>query len=306
MSNKKSTSKTNAQGEIAKLAEQAALLEDAGHWGEAAQVWQRISSHKNASKKTRAEAKGRVAAALVRAEAKNAKAEVAQEVEPPVEVTPENDTAATGDAPVNATEDGALSMEAAPESAPADDVAPTPPTPEPDASTGDGGGEGGAAESAAGEGATPEEPKPATEAKSSGARLPEVGTVIQKRDRKGELRCECKVVEGGIEYKGTVYKSLSAAALAASKDLGLGASTLDGWAWWGLKTRPALPVVKKNVGEKLERAFTKYRERVAQVIKDATGDDLIRVTNLLKAQGAELIAMVEPAESAGGGSTPES
>jgi len=59
-----------------------------------------------------------------------------------------------------------------------------------------------------------------------------------------------------------------------------------------LKTRPVQPPAKKDLGERLERAFSKYRERVAAVVKDATGDDLIRVTNLLKAQAAELIARV--------------
>ncbi len=59
------------------------------------------------------------------------------------------------------------------------------------------------------------------------------------------LRCECKVVEGGIEYKSVTCSSLSAAALAASKDLGLGAKTIDGWAWWDLKTREVAPAKKE-------------------------------------------------------------
>src|SRR5207248_2386410 len=109
----------------------------------------------------------------------------------------------------------------------------TPPVPAKDAPAGDPGANDAPAAAPA-----PEESKTP---KARDVRLPEVGTVIQKRDRKGELRSECKVVDGGIEYKGTVYKSLSSAALAASKDLGLGASTLDGWSWWGLKTRPAQP-----------------------------------------------------------------
>ena len=70
MFNKKSAANTNTTGPLAELAAEASRLEEAGNWGDAAQVWQRIGSHKNASKKTRAEAKGRAAAARVRAEAK--------------------------------------------------------------------------------------------------------------------------------------------------------------------------------------------------------------------------------------------
>ncbi len=128
--------------------------------------------------------------------------------------------------------------------------------------------------------------------------LPPVGTVIQKRDRKGELRSECKVVEGGIEYKGTIYKSLSAAALAASKDLGLGATTLDGWAWWGLKAREATaPSSKKDLTAALERAFAKYRERAEALAKSATGDEQKKVFDVLRAHGAALVAMAVPSES---------
>jgi len=300
MSSKKSTSKTTAQGEIAELAEQATLLEEAGNWGDAAEVWQRIGSHKNASKKTRAEAKGRAAAARVRAEAKNAKVDVAPEGETAAEVAPTDDDAVADAAPASTPLNDASTEEAS-TNVPVDEVAPTPSAPETDAPTSDDG-----AADAPSESVTPDEPKSVGETKPRDARLPEVGTVIQKRDRKGELRCECKVIEGGIEYKGTTYKSLSAAALAASKDLGLGASTLDGWAWWGLKTRPAVPATKIDLGERLERAFAKYRERLAAVIKDASGDDLIKVMKMLKAQGTELITMIEPAESVEPGSTSES
>src|SRR5690606_28454387 len=48
---------------------------------------------------------------------------------------------------------------------------------------------------------TPAEPDP---------RLPAPGTLIQKRDRHGAVRCECTVEEGGIRYEGSLYRSLSA------------------------------------------------------------------------------------------------
>jgi hypothetical protein len=285
MFNKKSAAITNTMGPLAELAAEATRLEEAGNWGDAAQVWQRIGSHKNASKKTRAEAKGRAAAARVRAEAKNANAAVASQVASAGEMAPPVD-----EAPSDALVEDAPTAPEAPADAPVDEVASTPPAPAEGAPTGDPGANDAPLVAPA-----PEESKAP---KPRDARLPEVGAVIQKRDRKGELRSECKVIEGGIEYKGTIYKSLSAAALAASKDLGLGASTLDGWSWWGLKTRPAQPAAKKgkDIGEALERAFTKYRDRASTIVKDATGDDLIKVANTLKAQAAELVAMVAPTE----------
>jgi len=146
-------------------------------------------------------------------------------------------------------------------------------------------------------GAPGAQPDAAAPAAKPARDLPPAGTVVQKRDRKGKLRCECKVVEGGIEYQGTTYKSLSSAALAASKDLGLGASTLDGWAWWGLKTRPAQPAAKKDLVASLERAFAKYREKADALVKATTGDDAAKVLGAIRAQGAALLAMTTPAES---------
>lgn len=70
--------------------------------------------------------------------------------------------------------------------------------------------------------------------------MPPIGTVLQKRDRNGNLRCECEIVEGGVRYGGTVYRSLSSAAIAAAADLGLASRAANGWAFWGLSktTRP--------------------------------------------------------------------
>jgi hypothetical protein len=64
-------------------------------------------------------------------------------------------------------------------------------------------------------------------------RLPPVGTVLRRVDRHGNVRCECTIEEGGIRYNGTLYKSLSAAAIAATKDMGLKSKTMNGWSFWG-------------------------------------------------------------------------
>lgn len=67
-------------------------------------------------------------------------------------------------------------------------------------------------------------------------RLPPVGTVIVKKDHQGTERVRCTMVEGGVEYAGTTYKSISAAAMAAAKTLGLTSKTQNGYAFWGLTT----------------------------------------------------------------------
>ena len=63
------------------------------------------------------------------------------------------------------------------------------------------------------------------------------GTVLKKLDRAGKTRCECAVEAGGYRYKGTVHASLSGAAAAAAKDLGLSGTSFNGYVFWGL-TKP--------------------------------------------------------------------
>jgi uncharacterized membrane protein len=79
--------------------------------------------------------------------------------------------------------------------------------------------------------ATPPKPAPTTTAAphAPDARLPAPGTLLQKRDRHGAVRCECTVEADGIRYAGKIYKSLSAAAMAAAKDLGLTVARRAEW-----------------------------------------------------------------------------
>lgn len=77
--------------------------------------------------------------------------------------------------------------------------------------------------------------------------LPEVGKVVEKRRRDGSVCGSIEIGEGGkVIYLGMPgspkreeHKSLSAAALANSKDMNLKTKAIDGWAWWGLKDRKA-------------------------------------------------------------------
>ena len=110
-------------------------------------------------------------------------------------------------------------------------------------------------------------------------RLPPAGTVLQKRDRHGTVRCECTVAEDGIHYAGKVFRSLSGAAMAAAKDLGLTNKTQNGWVFWGI-TKPPRPA--GDPLEALGRAWERYRERAASVVGSAKDEDRERVGKLIE------------------------
>ena len=200
-------------------------------------MWTRLA--KMGSKKERADAAGRAAAARVRAEAK------------PSEPAPQDDEAPTANDAGDATS--------------VDNAAPVAAELPAGAET----GEPGADEAPVVVGA-PNEPtprrrrtelRPPAAPKRAGTRslFAAAGNhMLEKHDRKGQVRCQCQVVEGGVLYRGTTYKSLSAAALAASHDRGLKTKAVDGWSFWGLKTRTT-PARSKNALERLERAWKKYR-----------------------------------------------
>lgn len=61
-----------------------------------------------------------------------------------------------------------------------------------------------------------------------------VGTVIKKLDRDGKVRAACTVVKDGFKYAGKVYASISSAAMAAMKKLGLKSTAVNGYVWWGI------------------------------------------------------------------------
>ena len=62
---------------------------------------------------------------------------------------------------------------------------------------------------------------------------PAVGTELTKTVKGNTAKCV--VYSDVFVYNGVQYKSLSAAAIVAAKDLGLKSTTQDGWALWGLK-----------------------------------------------------------------------
>lgn len=124
-------------------------------------------------------------------------------------------------------------------------------------------------------------------------RLPAPGTVLQKKDRQGVARCECTVEEDGIRFKGTLYRSLSAAAMAASKDLGLGGQAQNGFLFWGL-VRQA-PREKDPVAA-LEHAWERYRARAEGILKaGVTDENRAKVLSTVKQHVDALEAMRESA-----------
>jgi hypothetical protein len=101
-------------------------------------------------------------------------------------------------------------------------------------------------------------------------RLPTPGTLLQKRDRHGAVRCECTVNTDGIHYAGKVFKSLSAAAMAAAKDLGLTNKTQNGFVFWGL-SKPPRPA--RDPLAAIERAWERYHGNVEALVNDGVTDE---------------------------------
>jgi hypothetical protein len=104
-------------------------------------------------------------------------------------------------------------------------------------------------------------------------------------DRHGTVRCECRVEQDGIHYAGKTYKSLSAAAMEAAKDLGLTNKTQNGFVFWGL-SKPPRPA--RDPLAALERAWERYRGSVEAVVQDGASDET---------RGQVLAAITKHAES---------
>lgn len=101
-------------------------------------------------------------------------------------------------------------------------------------------------------------------------RMPAPGTLIQKLDRYGAVRCTCIVEAVGIRYNGNLYRSLSGAAMAAATDLGLNNKTQNGFTFWGL-SKP--PIRSSDPLAALDRAWERYHGNLAAVVKDGVTDE---------------------------------
>ena len=138
------------------------------------------------------------------------------------------------------------------------------------------------------------ETKAAEPTHASDPRLPAVGTVIQKRDRHGAIRCECTVEPGGIRYSGTLYRSISSAALAAAKDLGRRNQSENGYVFWGL-VKPS-----RLAGDPIpafERAWERYLVRAEALVRTGVTDENRRNVATAFAEQAAAIAKLEGSPS---------
>jgi hypothetical protein len=277
---KASTKKKGEAIDFAATCTEAIAHEEAGRWAEAAAAWAHIVPL-CASKMGRKEAAGRAAAAKVRASAQSTKSA------PLDEQLAESRTA----------EANAASWDQA---MPEPGYTPPAGTDDEGASARDGGADDGGVDddATAAAGAPTVEPgapgaapkKPGRAPGERDPRLPAVGTVIAKKDRQGNERARCTIVHDGVEYRGTTYRSISAAAMAAAKDLGLASKTQDGYAFFGLKKGSPRAARKDAVGS-LEKAWERYRERVAVAAQIADDAERARVREAIHQHVTALLAL---------------
>jgi hypothetical protein len=139
--------------------------------------------------------------------------------------------------------------------------------------------------------AMPKAPKAERPPRATDPRMPPVGTVLEKRDRHGAVRCEATVEDGGVRYKGQLYKSLSAAAMAAAKDLGGGGGAINGWTFFGI-TKPAR--AQRDPMIALDRAWERYRGNAEALVKTGiTDDNRSQVRAAIKKHAAAIEALRE-------------
>lgn len=103
-------------------------------------------------------------------------------------------------------------------------------------------------------------PKPAAIPATTTALTP--GAVLRKTDCEGKVRCECTVEAGGFRYKGELFNSLSGAAAAAAKDLGLSGTSFNGFVFWGLKPSGRDPLHRvEHLWQRYSNASSASRRR---------------------------------------------
>jgi hypothetical protein len=120
-------------------------------------------------------------------------------------------------------------------------------------------------------------------------RLPPPGTTLVKRDRNGQVRCECNVEDGGSRYRGTLHRSLSGAASAAAEHLGI-KGRVNGFIFWGL-----VKAARPNAGEHLRKLAQRYEEQVATLLKQGAEEVRGEVRRDLEAHASRLSELLSSA-----------
>lgn len=130
-----------------------------------------------------------------------------------------------------------------------------------------------------------DEAKTAAEPKERDERLPPAGTKLFKANRDGK-KVECVVTDAGaIDYAGKLYKTLSGAARAAAKDLGL-ATSQNGFLFWGV-IRQARTVA--NPSSALMKAYDRFDKTVDAITAGKPeGEVKAKLAESLRQMAAEL------------------
>ena len=126
------------------------------------------------------------------------------------------------------------------------------------------------------------------------------GQIIEKK-RGGETIATLRVTtDGKFEYNGSVYSSISAAALACAKNLGLSSKTLNGWAFWGLAKRPVsngTPRVRTapaiTAGSPLARLVAQYEIKANELLERPGADNRTKVRNEILSHAQQLATFAD-------------
>ncbi len=133
--------------------------------------------------------------------------------------------------------------------------------------------------------ATAAAPTPAPAASPTPA-TPTPGTVLKKLDREGKVRCECIVEADGFRFDGKLYSSISAAAVAAAKSLGLAGTSFNGYVFWGL-AKPS----GRDLAHRLDGLWQRYASAATALLK-ADGADRAANLDRVRQHLAQLKEMV--------------
>jgi len=127
-------------------------------------------------------------------------------------------------------------------------------------------------------------PAPAPSPAPSTALAP--GAVLKKLDRTGAVRCECTVEADGFRYDGKLYSSISAAAAAAAKTLGLAGTSFNGHVFWGL-AKPS----GRDLAHRLDGLWQRYANAATALLK-ADGADKAANLDRVRQHLAQLKALM--------------
>lgn len=127
-------------------------------------------------------------------------------------------------------------------------------------------------------------------------RLPAVGTILRRVDRHGTVKAECTVEADGFTFAGEKFKTLSGAAMAAAKSLGLTSTTQNGFTFWQLDTAPSRSrsAHKPLDLEALGKVWNRYLERASEMLKDASPDEAKTLREQLLAHAEAIFDLAQP------------